>query len=100
MLSLCVRKLSKMPLTPSPGKPKIVSTPQATSRSTSKSATVLAIAFLQSKQGTLANRKLGFLFLGGNLCAFLAGLREAYGNGLLSARDLLPRFAAFQCPLF
>src|SRR5579864_2355301 len=38
-----VRKASNTPLMPSPGKPKIVSTPHPIRRSTNKSAVVLAI---------------------------------------------------------
>src|SRR5215831_6596331 len=38
------RRASKMPFTPSPGNPKIVSTPQSIRRSTSRSATVFAMA--------------------------------------------------------
>src|SRR5665213_493970 len=45
--SWCVRSASKIPLTPSPGNPKIVSTPHATRRSTNRSAVVFfAIIFL------------------------------------------------------
>src|SRR5690348_6320883 len=43
IFSWFVRSASKIPLMPSPGKPKIVSTPHSMRRSMSKSAVVLAM---------------------------------------------------------
>src|SRR5271165_5836839 len=46
MRSWCVRNASMNPLMPSPGRPKITSTPQSMSRSNSTSAVIFAIALL------------------------------------------------------
>src|SRR4051812_22824006 len=46
ILSWRVRSASKMPFTPSPGNPKIVSISHSIRRSINKSATVFAISFL------------------------------------------------------
>src|SRR5919199_4472098 len=54
--SWCVRSASKMPLMPSPGNPKMVSTSHATRRSTSRSATVFAIPGLSFRYSTIAFR--------------------------------------------
>src|SRR5438128_905639 len=45
MWSWCVRKDSMIPLIPSPGRPKIVSTPQSMRRSIRTSAAVVDMAF-------------------------------------------------------